>query len=118
MDISRSNEADFPITQMIVTVPIPIEINVLNICIFFLNLCDCFRGYTDLIRVIFRDFLLPENGSKNSIFNGVSKINFNQPTFLNSTKILFTSILSPCLPSNRPILFLGATFTTIKLIIA
>ena len=42
-----------------------------------------------LYSLTFRGFLLPENGSKNSILNWVSKVSLDQQTFWNATNAIF-----------------------------
>ena len=48
----------------------------------------CFLAYA--YSVIFRAFLLPENGSKNSILNWVLKLNLDQQTFWNTTNTIYS----------------------------
>ena len=52
-----------------------------------------------VIRVIFRVFLLTENGSKNSNFHWVSKLSLDEQTFWNTTKILRVTITTRYLNS-------------------
>lgn len=52
-----------------------------------------------VIRVIFRVFLLTENGSKNSNFHWVSKLSLDEQTFRNTTKILRVTITTRYLNS-------------------
>lgn len=52
-----------------------------------------------VIRVIFRVFLLTENGSKNSNFHWVSKLSLDKQTFRNTTKILRVTITTRYLNS-------------------
>lgn len=52
-----------------------------------------------VIRVIFRVFLLTENGNKNSNFHWVSKLSLDEQTFRNTTKILRVTITTRYLNS-------------------